>query len=91
MMMMTTTHKWTSVCRLFFSDFYVLIVFLGRIAVLRMSKVWRIVTDRAAWSVCWSVTVVSRAKMAEPIELQFGLRTWLGPRNHVLDERPHPP
>jgi len=37
--------------------------------------------------VCWclSLTVVSPAKMAEPIEVLFGLRTWVGPRNHVLD------
>jgi len=36
--------------------------------------------------VCRSVTlVVSPAKMAEPIEMLFGLRTWVGPWNHVLD------
>ena len=37
--------------------------------------------------VCWclSLTVVSPAKMAEPIEVLFGMRTWVGPRNHVLD------
>jgi len=28
---------------------------------------------------------VSPAKTAEPIEMPFGLRTWLGPRDHVLD------
>jgi len=32
-----------------------------------------------------SVTVVSPAKMDQPIEISFGLRTRLGPRNHVLD------
>jgi len=42
-----------------------------------------IVTDRVAWSVCMSVTVVSPAKTAEPIEVPFGPR--VGPRNHVLD------
>ena len=36
-------------------------------------------------SVCLSVTLVSPAKMAEPIEMPFGLRTWVGPRDHVLD------
>ena len=36
-------------------------------------------------SVCLSVTLVSPAKTAEPIEMPSGLRTWLGPRNHVLD------
>jgi len=29
--------------------------------------------------------------MAAPIELLFGLRTWVGPRNHVLDGGPDLP
>jgi len=29
--------------------------------------------------------------MASPIELPFGLRTWVGPGNHVLDGGPDPP
>jgi len=29
--------------------------------------------------------------MAEPIEMPFGLRTWMGPGNHVLDRGPDPP
>jgi len=37
-------------------------------------------------SVCRSVTLVSSAKTAAPIELPFGLRTWVDPGNHVLDE-----
>jgi len=41
--------------------------------------------------VCWSVTLVSPAKMAEPIEMPFGLRTRVGPENHVLDGGPDPP
>ena len=54
------------------------------------------VTDRVAWSVCQSVglsvgvTPVSPAKTAEPIEMPFGLRTQVGPGNHVLDEGPDP-
>jgi len=48
-----------------------------------------IVTDRVAWSVGrsvgLSVTLVSPAKTAEPIEMPFGLRTRVSPRNHVLD------
>jgi len=44
---------------------------------------WPIVTDRVAWSVGLSVglsvTLVSPAKMAAPIEMLFGLRTWVGP------------
>jgi len=40
-----------------------------------------IVTDRVAWS----VTLVSPAKPADPIEVPFGLRTRVGSGNHVLD------
>jgi len=54
-----------------------------------------VVTDQVAWSVSLSVsrsvTLVSPAKMAEPIEMQFGLRTRVGPGNHVLDSGPDPP
>ena len=68
---------------------------LGHIAVLR-AYMRPIVTDQVAWSVSrsvgqanpsvgLSVTVVSPAKTAEPIELLFGLRTPVGQRNHVLD------
>ena len=41
--------------------------------------------------VCRSVTLVSPAKTAAPIEMPFGLRTRVGPRNHVLDGDPDPP
>jgi len=34
--------------------------------------------------VCQSVTLVSPAKMTEPIEMLFGLRTRVGPGNYVL-------
>jgi len=50
-----------------------------------------ILTDRVAWSVSQSVTLVSPAKTAAPIELPFGLRTWVGPGNHVLDGGSDPP
>jgi len=43
-----------------------------------------IVTDRVASSVGLSVTVVSPAKTAEPIEMPFGIWTRVGPRKHVL-------
>jgi len=49
-----------------------------------------IVTDRVAWSVGLSDSVVSRAKTAEPIEMPFGLRTWVETRNHVLNGDPDP-
>jgi len=44
-----------------------------------------IVTDRVAWSVGLSVTLVSPTKTAAPIEMPFELRTRVGPGNHVLD------
>jgi len=50
----------------------------------------RVVTDRVAWSVGLSVTLVSPAKTAEPIEMPFGLRTRVDPGNHVLDGCPDP-
>ena len=34
---------------------------------------------------------MSPAETAEPIELPFGLRTWVGPGNHVLAGGPDPP
>jgi len=46
---------------------------------------------QVAWSVYLSVTLVSCAKMAAPIEMLFGLRTAVGPRNHVLDVVQIPP
>jgi len=52
---------------------------------------WPIVTDRVEWLVDLSVChIVSPAKTAEPIELPFGLWTWFGRKNHVLDFRPDP-
>jgi len=41
-------------------------------------------------SVCLSVTLVSPAKTAEPMEMSFRLRTRVGPGNHVLDGGPDP-
>ena len=34
---------------------------------------------------------ISLPKMAEPIEILFGMWTWVGPRNHVLDGGPDIP
>ena len=44
------------------------------------------------WSsvVCRFVKIMSRAKAAEPIEMPFGLCTWVGPKNRVLDGDPDP-
>jgi len=33
---------------------------------------------------------MSPAKTAEPIDMPFGLRTWVFPWNHVLDRSPYP-
>ena len=41
--------------------------------------------------VCQSLTLVSPAETAEPIEMAFGLRTEVVPGNHVLDGGPNPP
>jgi len=53
-----------------------------------------IVTDGVAlWSVglsvCLSEKIVSPVEIAERIEMLFGLRTWVGPRKHVLDKGAH--
>jgi len=55
-----------------------LVVALNRIEVLRA---WMrpIVTDRVAWSVCRSVTFMTPAKTAEPIEMPFGKLSGVGP------------
>jgi len=37
------------------------------------------------WSVCWSVTTVSPAKMAELTEMSFWMWTRVVPNNHVFD------
>ena len=65
-------------------------IFLDDITVLLTTYVDAVYCcDRVASSVgrlvCRSVTLVSPAKVAEPIEIPFGLRTWVGPGNHVLD------
>ena len=51
--------------------------------------VWPFVTDAVAWSVCrsvrLSVTIVSPAKTAKPIEMPFGVWTREVSRKHMLD------
>jgi len=49
---------------------------------------WPIVTGGVVWSIGRSVTIFSSAKVAEPIEVPFGLWTRVGPRNNVLDGGP---
>jgi len=51
----------------------------------RISLLCRYVTDGVEWFVGRSVTILSPAKMAELIEVLFGLWTQVGLRNHVLD------
>jgi len=64
-----------------------LLLLSDRIAVLRTY------CYQASSMVCRSVTVtlVSPAKTAASIQMQFGLRTLVSPRNHVLDEVQIPP
>ena len=45
----------------------------------------RIQTEQRGLSVCLSVTAVNPAKMAEPIEMPFGICTRMGPMNRVFD------
>ena len=46
-----------------------------------------VVTDRVAWSVGRSVTLPAETDelIEMPIEMPFGLRTRVGPGNHVSD------
>ena len=51
---------------------------------------WPVATDGLASSmgiglVCVPLTTVSPAKMAEPIEMPFGIWTQVDPRNYVSD------
>jgi len=50
-----------------------------------ITQMRRIVTDAVAWSVCLSVTIVSPAKTAGPIELPFGVWPRVRSGHHVLD------
>ena len=42
------------------------------------------------WKIGLSVALVSRAKTVELIEMPFGMRTRVGPRNNILDGGPNP-
>jgi len=48
-------------------------------------------TDNFKGEKGWPIALpaVSCAKMAEPIEMLFGIWTWVGPRKHVLDWDAH--
>jgi len=49
-----------------------------------------IVTDGVAWSVCLSATIMSPAKVAELIEMPFGLWTRVSSRNYMMEVQiPH--
>ena len=45
----------------------------------------------ASYCIVYGHSVVIHAKMAEPIEMPFGLRTRVGPGNQVLDGGPDRP
>ena len=59
-------------------------ILLGRTAVLRCG----LLLQRGP-SVGLSVTIVTPAETAEPIEMPFTAWTPVGPRNHVLDRGAH--
>ena len=61
------------------------VILLGRITVLHMYMRSIVIDYRLSSVVCRSVTVVSPAKMAQPIEVPFSVEDSVGPRNHVLD------
>jgi len=48
-------------------------------------------SSMACLFVSLSVTIVSPAKTAEPIEMLFGVCTWVGSRKHLLDGGGDPP
>jgi len=57
---------------------------------------WPVATDQVASSVCLSVCLLvfhtgKPCKVAEVSKMPFGLRTQVGPGDHVLDGGPHPP
>jgi len=50
------------------------------------SEMWPIATDGVVWSVYESVTIVSHAKVAEPIMMLFTTLTRVDPKYPVLNE-----
>jgi len=68
---------------------HLLLLLLGRIAVLRRCGHRPIAGDGIAWSVfCLSVCYDDKPckKKAEPIEISFGILTRVGSWNHVLEK-----
>ena len=63
---------------------------LGHIAVLHV-KLRAVYCYPPSSTVSLSVTLVSPLKTAEQIKMAFGLRTQVGPENHVLDGGPNSP
>jgi len=66
-----------------------LLLLLGRIADLQFC-VRRCGLLLPTESVGLSAVLQGSAKTAEPINMPFGLRTWVGPGNHILDGGPDP-
>ena len=57
----------------------------------RLYRPSSVVCRSVGLSLCLSGTLVIPANTAEPIEMQFRLRTEVGTRNHVLDGVHHAP
>jgi len=74
----------------FLSNYFGPLLLLGHIAVLLDAAFCYRWSSVVCLSVCLSVMIMSRAKTAKPIEMPFGLWTWVAPKNHVLDGGPGP-
>jgi len=80
-------------CELFFCTFFLyVVVTLQQVldSIARTMYVDAVYCYRPSSVVCQSVTLVSPAKTAGPIEMPFGLRTHVGLQNHMLDGDPDP-
>jgi len=64
-----------------FTDFYAFLLFRPHRSTTFVDTVY---CCRLSTVICLSVVVVNPAKMVEPIEMQFKIWTWVGPRKHVL-------
>jgi len=86
-MSVTPKHSATKVgIKLADTSSLLLLLLLDRIAVLCTYRCALLLqTEQRGMSVCRSVTVVSSAKMAEPIKMPFGLWNRVSQTNHGLD------
>jgi len=67
---------------LFYHIISVCIVALASDNGLLLHMEWR---GQSVLTICLLVTFVNPAKTAEPIDMPFGAKTWVGPRNHIIE------